>query len=208
VVLLGCSTAARRFLAEEPLLKDAYLVQGLVLVTMGFIAYFSGLKLALVIAAESVLLTVLAQQRNNILLRGGAVLTAVLSGAWVVQFGTGAWRDVFLGTSIILVMLFNGWWEHRHSEGSEPASVRQHSGFFMCLAVALTATITWHAVLPEWRAVAWTVEALLLTAAFHLLRTPPLPIFAQGLAVLAQGWWFFAFALKQPRPNWIVPATF
>jgi hypothetical protein len=83
--LLACAQLARRFLADEPLVKNSYITQGLVLVTMGFIAYFTGLKLALVLAAESVVLTVLGQQHKNLVLRIGGQASAILSAGWTVR---------------------------------------------------------------------------------------------------------------------------
>ena len=54
--LLALAGLAKKFLPAEPLAKNAYLTQGLLLVTLGFITKFAGLQLALVLGVESVVL--------------------------------------------------------------------------------------------------------------------------------------------------------
>ena len=80
--LLVLAEAARRFLAAEPLAKNAYLTQGLLLVTVGFITKYSGLQLALILAAESVVLLFAGQQRQNLVLLAGACIAAALAVGW------------------------------------------------------------------------------------------------------------------------------
>ena len=81
------------------------------------------------------------------------------------------------------------------------------TSYFVALAVGVCGVIMWHAVPEPWRAVAWMIGAVVLTAGFYALRIPELPIFSQALAVAAQGYWFLQFALRQERPAWIVPAS-
>ena len=80
--LLLLAEVARRVLAVEPLAKNAYLTQGLLLVTVGFITKYSGLQLALILAAESVVLLVTGQQRKNRVLLAGAYIAAALAVGW------------------------------------------------------------------------------------------------------------------------------
>ncbi|MCU0783669.1 MAG: DUF2339 domain-containing protein, partial [Verrucomicrobia bacterium] len=58
-VLLALAGLAKRILPDEPLAKNSYLTQGLLLVTLGFISKFAGLQLALVLGVESVTLYIL-----------------------------------------------------------------------------------------------------------------------------------------------------
>lgn len=205
--LLGAAALARRILSDEPAIKNTYLVQGLTLVTVGIIAHYSGLKLALILAAESVVLTVLGQQQKNVFVRAGGYLTAALSAAWIVATMTGSNAAVLLGSVIGAALLFNAWWEHRLDVGRGEVVFRPFSGCFAVLALGVWAVVTWHAVPADWVPVAWMIEALLLTALFYLVRVPEVPLVAQGLALAAQGFWFFEFALRQNRPHWLVPAT-
>jgi len=207
VALLVAAALARRWLASEPVVKNSYLVQGLTLVTVGFIACFTGLKLALVLAAESIALTFLGQQRANWFLRGGAYVTAALSVAWTVPFMKDLSSDLLLGWSIGTGLLFNAWWEHRHDVARGTQALRPCSGYFAALALLVWAVVTWHATPREWLPVAWMLEAVALTASFYVLRIPDVPVLAQGFAVAAQGLWFFEFALRRDKPHWLVPAA-
>ena len=205
--LLVAALLARRFIVNEPAIKNTYLVQGLTLVTVGLIAHYAGLKLALILATESFILTVLGHQQRNPFIRGGGYITAALSAAWVLIGMTSARADIALGAVIGTSFLFNAWWEQRADEKRTSAVLHPLISYFVILAVWVYGVATWRAVPENWRAVAWMVEALALTAAFYALRIPELPVFSQGLAVAAQGLWFFQFALQQGRPHWTVPAA-
>jgi hypothetical protein len=84
-VLLGLAELARRFLASEPITKNTYLTQGLVLVTVGLVAKFTGTQLALVLAAESVILFILGTLRKNIFLQTGAYISGAMSVGWGID---------------------------------------------------------------------------------------------------------------------------
>ena len=49
---------------------------------MGLISKYSGLQLALILAAESVVLLITGQQRKNQILFAGACITAALAVGW------------------------------------------------------------------------------------------------------------------------------
>lgn len=205
--LLIAAALARKILADEPVVKNAYVVQGLTLVTVGFIDYFAGMNLALVLAAESVVLTFFAQHRRSWYFRGGSFVTGALSAGWAIFAMKNVSTDLWLGSAIGVALLLNGWREHVGDKDRGESALRPGSGYFTALALAIWTVVTWHAVPGEWRAVAWMLEALLLTASFYVLRMPDVPVLAQGLAVAAQGFWFFQFALNANRPHWLVPAT-
>ena len=108
--------AARRLLAAEPLAKNAYLTQGLLLVTVGFISKYSGLQLALILAAESVVLLVTGQQRKNQVLLAGACIAAGLAVGWGMD-GMGQFDQpgLWLGLGLGALMLVNTLLAHRHT---------------------------------------------------------------------------------------------
>jgi hypothetical protein len=64
-VLLGLAALARWTLSAEPLAKNSYLTQGLLLATVGLITKFAGLKLALLLGTESVVLLTLGLLSRN-----------------------------------------------------------------------------------------------------------------------------------------------
>jgi hypothetical protein len=205
--LLGAAALGSKVLENEPAVKNAYVVQGLTLVTVGFIDYFAGMNLALVLAAESVVLTFLGRQRGSWFLRGGACITAALSIGWTLVFLKNLRPDLWIGSAIGAGMLLNAWWEHRHDAERGALALRPFSGYFTALALIAWGAVTWHATPRESLPVVWMIEAVLLTASFYVLRVPDVPVLAQGLVVAAQGLWFFEFAMRAERPHWLVPAT-
>lgn len=81
-ILLACSAAATRFLRDDPLPHRAYLIQGIVLITLAFITYFEGPTLALALAAESAALLVFSTQWRNNLLAIGSTGCVILAAAF------------------------------------------------------------------------------------------------------------------------------
>ena len=205
--LLVAALLARRFLGDEPAIKNTFLVQGLTLITVGFIAHFTGLKLALILAAESLMLTVLGQQQKNPFVRAGGYLCAALSAGWVLLKMTSNQADVALGAAVGAAFLFNAWWEHRNETNRAFSLMRPSTGYFVALAVGVCGVVLWQAVPEPWRAVALMIGAVTLTACFYGLRIPELPICSQALTLVAQGYWFFQFGLKQESLAWIVCAS-
>ena len=117
-VLLVLAEVARRVLAAEPLAKNAYLTQGLLLVTVGFITKYSGLQLALMLAAESVVLLVAAQQRKNQVLLAGSCIAAGLAVGWGI--GSIEQTDppsLWLGLGLGALMMVNTLLASRGSRG-------------------------------------------------------------------------------------------
>jgi hypothetical protein len=206
--LLMAAFAARKFLADEPVVKNAYLVQGLTLVTIGFIAYFTGLKLALMLAAESVVLTFLGRQQQNLFVRTGGYLTAGLSAGWVLTAMNGSAGDVTIGAAIAAAFLLNAWWENRHDTQRGTTSIRPFSGYFTALAVGVCGIVTWHGVPEQWRAAAWLIEAVVLAAFVYTARIPELPVFSQALALAAQAFWILQCTVQNTPLHWAVTAIF
>jgi hypothetical protein len=204
--LLGAALLARKLLPEETAVKNSYVVQGLTLVTLGFIAYFTGLHTALVLTAESVVLIFLGHQQKNYFVRAGGYITAALSTTWVCATMTTLNADVTIGAAITAAFLLNAWWENRNDAQRGSAVLRPFSGYFIALMVVVCAVTTWHATPEPWQPVAWMIEAIAFTALFYALRIPELPILSQALALAAQCYWFFQFSLRQ-HPDWNAPAT-
>jgi len=229
--LLVLAELARRVLAAEPLAKNAYLTQGLLLVTVGFISKFSGLQLALILAAQSVVLLISGQQRQNLVLRISAYISAALAVGWgmdgLQQFDRpGLWLGFGLGT----LMLVNTILVHRHTPlasrarvkaerplGAAPGTALAHAQagvfsprpqpcYFMALALAIWFAVTWDNTGRANIPLVLGAEALLLTFSYYLLGVPEIPLLSQGYAILAQVIWLEYFALEPGRlPPWWNP---
>ena len=143
-VLLALALGAKKFLPAEPLVKNAYLTQGLLLVTLGFITKFSGLQLSLVLGTESVVLYVLGSQRQSLVLKLFSFAAALLGTAWCMASlknfdSEGLWTGGGLGA----LLAFNAVWAHGQETKANPASERLESTLFTLLAFACWTTTTW-----------------------------------------------------------------
>ena len=194
VTLLALALAAKKFLSAEPLAKNSYLTQGLLLVTLGFIAKFSGLQLALVLGAESVALFLLGSQRRSPVLKSFAALAAALASGWCVaglkQFdAAGLWTGGGLGA----LLAFNAFWAHRQADEKNTALLRSEPAFFTFFACVSWLAATWINVTEEQLPLVLALEAVALTLSLHLLRVREITLLGQFFLILAQFIWLFYF---------------
>ncbi len=201
-VLLAIAGLAKKMLPAEPLAKNAYLTQGLLLVTLGFISKFAGLQLALVLGVESVVLFILGTQRPRGVLKFFAGAAALLATGWCVanlkQFDT---HGLWTGTALGALMLFNAFWAHRNDAGKNPAPLRAEPSAFTLLAFAGWLATTWFNTTAEHLPLALAAEAVALTLSIYLLRVREITLLGQLFPVLAQVAWFVQFLNATP-PWW------
>jgi uncharacterized membrane protein len=202
--LLALALAARRFLADEIAVKNAYLTQGLLLITIGFIAKLTGHTLAAVLAAESVTLLLLSEQQRNPILRAGSYLTAVMAVGWGVaemkQFDSSGLR---LGAALGALLAFNAWWTRRHDARRSGPAVRPEPAYFAALALLMWLVTTWQNTTFTSRPPVLAIEAVVLTVSYHLLKGRELALFGQGFLVLGHA--LFAWGVleqREPLPWW------
>ena len=201
-VLLVLAEVARRILAAEPLAKNAYLSQGLLLVTVGFITKYSGLQLALILAAESVVLLVTGQQRKNGVLLAGAYIAAGLAVGWGMdgmrQFdSSGLWLGAGLGG----LMMVNTIMAHRQTATNQ-ATMRAQPAYFGVLALVIWLIALWDNTRASAFSPVLAAAALLLTLSFYVLCVREIALLSQGYLVLAQLKWIFDAFTGQAPPWW------
>jgi hypothetical protein len=208
-VLLGLAALARRRFKDERVVSNAYLTQGLVLVTLGFVTYFTGVRLALILAAESVVLVVLADQWKNLILRIGAFLCAGLSAGWVVfELQPFHRTNLAFGTAVGLSLAFNAWWIRRQqSESDDKSLVRPESAYFSALALLVWLVTTWQNTHRENLPLLLAVEAAALTASIYVARVPEVTVIGQIYLFVALGIWLLDTAGPSVRPAWWKPVT-
>ncbi len=188
LVLLGW--AARRRLPEEPTVSGGYVTQGVLLITVGLIAKFTGMQLALMLGVESVTLLLLGHWRQNRWLIYGAHVVGALAVGWGID---GTRRED--GTSVLLgavlggFLAFNAFWAARQAEPEEHLPLRLSPGFFSALALIMWLVATWAYVPGVRLAPVLALEAVALTASIYLLRTRELMLLGQIPLLLAQGMW-------------------
>ena len=208
VVLLGLAALARWTLAAEPLTKNSYLTQGLLLATVGLITKFAGLKLALLLGTESVMLLTLGILRQSLILQIGAYLSGALAVGWgIASLVRDDLHGLYLGVALGALMTFNGFWSHRRSAAEDDEyPIRPVPTYFTILALASWLATTWYNTTPSNFPLALAVEALALTFSIYLLRLREMVLLGQGFLLLGQFAWLLHFILPSASPPWWNPA--
>ena len=215
MVLLALAEACRRRpRPADPRTEDAYLLQGVLLVTTGFVAYFEGWQLGLVLAAEAVTLLAAAGRRSSRLLLGCSLAAAALAFGWSVRAfvppaSAGPWVTP-LGVGVLLVGAAS---LAQRLRSTRPAGAGNWS-FGHCLDplpsyYSLLGSLVWLLLIGERivghdaQILTCTGAALALTASVYALRIKALPVYAQGFLgaafldwLLLEGSLFSADALR------------
>jgi len=208
-VLVGLAAVAEVMLSEEPLAANAYLTQGLLLVTVGFISKFAGLQLALILALESVLLLMMGQQRKNLILLIASYVAAALAVGWgmdgLKQFDT---RGLWLGIGLGSMMMVNAILTHRQLTGGSRTEnttdvLRPQPSYFTVLALATWAVVTWDNTDRDIFPLVLAAESVLLTFSIYALRVREVPLLSQGFMLVAQAAWLINWLDRSPPlPSW------
>jgi len=200
--LLALAGLAKKMLPAEPLAKNAYLTQGLLLVTLGFISKFAGLQLALVLGAESVVLFVLGSQRRSLVLKLFSFAAAVLATGWcVANLDHFDERGLWTGAGLGALLAFTAGWAHRLDAGKSAQPLRAEPAFFTLLALASWLATTWFNTTGANLPLALAAEALALTFSIYLLRVREITLLGQFFLLFAQLAWLDHF-LNQTPPWW------
>ena len=208
VVLLALAETARRLPRRlDGNTEGAYLLQGVLLVTLGFVTYFSAWQLSLVLAAQSAVLLAAAGWRRSRLLLAAAYGVGLLSFGWAMerfadQGTTGPWLPA-LSEGGFLVLA--AWWgqqllEKTGGEARETGAV----SFTSCLAPApayfsLLGLATWfwlierRVTVEAWNAPVLALAAVGLTASVYLLRVRAIALYAQFYLLAAYVGWGMAY---------------
>ena len=183
VILLGLAALARKVLPTDKPSANAYLTQGLLLVTLGFLNYYTGLKLSLVLAAESVALVTLGRQLKSRIMDGASLVAALLAIGW--GFSNIHRMDnngMLMGCALGAMMIFNAFWLRREV-GFEQSIFQPRTIFYSVLGLAIWLFTTWQNAADEWRGLVLGCESVVFILAARPLRNK----------VLNAGGWVFGF---------------
>ncbi len=222
VVLVALSEAARRLPRRlDANTEGAYLQEGVLLVTLGFVTYFSGWQLSLVLAVQSVTLLAGAGQRRSRLLLGSAYVTGLLSFAWaanrLAESGQAVSWATGLGEGGFLVLA--AWWGERllakeTAPGKQPGGglfreiLAPAPAYFSLLGLAVWLwLIERNVTTAAWIAPVFGLAAVALTASVYLLRVRAIPIYAQAYLLAAYGQWIERYGWRPAAegPPWWNP---
>jgi hypothetical protein len=192
--LLASWILARTFLAEDRLCQNAYLTQGLLLATLGFITHITGLKLSLVLATESVMLAIMGLQMKSRVMRVASMLAGFLAVFWAMGSLEPFNRvDLIKGIALGMAMLFNAFWLDR-DKTYEQSRENFRTIFYTILALGMWLFITWRNVHDEWRGAVFAAETIAFLAACRPLRNQILQYGAYVFAAVATGGEVYALA--------------
>lgn len=207
-VLLGMAELARRFLTTEPITKNTYLTQGLVLVTVGLVAKFIDRhdQLALVLAAESVTLFTLGVLRRNIFLQTGAYISGAMAVAWGIDgLERNDPRGLWLGIALGAMKAVNAFWSHWKLLWADKRELRPVTSYFTVLALAMWVATTWFNTASANFPLALTIEAVVLTASVYVVRVREFAFLGQGLMIMGLVAWLARFVFAATPPPWWNP---
>ncbi|MDB6016178.1 MAG: Membrane protein-like protein [Pedosphaera sp.] len=186
-VLLGLFGLAWWRRPEDKIFRNAYLTQGLLLVTLGFITHFTGLRLSLVLAFESVTLLVLGQQVQNRVMRIGSYITAALAVGWGLVNTQPLDRDGLISGIVVGAMLLFNAFRLRKETDYDRSVQHLPTLFFTALALLMWAGVSWQNATPHWRGLVFAVESWLLLLAARPLGNRALNFGAMIFASFAVG---------------------
>lgn len=186
--LLVLAILARRFLAEDKLSRNAYLSQGLLLVTLGFLTYYTGLRLALVLGAESVILVMLGQQWKSRVMQVGSLIAAALATGWgIATLQPFDHNGLIMGATIGGMLLFNAFWLRRETTFAQSAS-HPRIILYTLLGLAMWLVTTYHNTRSDWRGLVLACESVIFLIICRPLLNRPLNVGSFFFAALAVAW--------------------
>ncbi len=194
IVLLVLAELSRRFLAAEPLTKNIYLTQGLLLLTVGIVSKYldTPRTLALVLAAESVILFILGTLRKNTFLQTGAYISGAMAVGWGIDgVERNDTRGLWLGIMIGAFMVLNAFWSHWRMAWAYRRELRPVPAYFTALALIMWFFTTWQNTTHANIGLALGIVAIALTLSIHVLRVPEIPLLGMSYILLAQAAWAF-----------------
>jgi uncharacterized membrane protein len=204
--LLVMAELARRLLPTEPVTKNTYLTQGLVLVTVGLVSKFTGTQLALVLAAESVILFILGTLRKNIFLQTGAYISGAMSVGWGIDcLEHHNFSRLILGAALGGLMTLNACWSAWRRLWADQRELRPEPTYFTVLALIMWIATTWFNTTRASFPLALGIEATLLTVTIYFLRVREIALLGQLLLLIAHVAWVDRFANPLPAPPWWNP---
>ncbi len=210
--LLVLAVAARAVLPDEPLVRNSYLTQGLLLATVGIICHpnLAGLNLSLVLATESVTLLFTGLLRKNKVLTVGAYLAAILAVGWgmdgMMQHERhGMWLAIGLGFMMLVNTLVADWSLRKAGEEKPPRArvMRPQPAYFIVLALAVWLVATWNNAARVNFTFVLTIEAMVLILSIYLFKVPEISLLSLGYLGIAQLVWLCdAFNGVLTLPSW------
>lgn len=201
-VLLVLSALASYRNDEESSVDGAYLAQGLIAITVGIFAKFSGPQLAMILALESAALLACVRRRHGVIYEIGSGFCAIgaftFALAQINSFGSWSWS---LGAPVAALLIFNAWWIKYLRGDLQTRLITGRALAFSTLGLILAGNVVWQATPDAWRPAAFALVPLLGLAAFRV-RLAEIGFGAQFFLLFAAGLVFAQFDPLSSLPWW------
>lgn len=212
VVLLALAEACRRLpRPADPKTEDAYLLQGVALVTTGLVAYFDGWQLGMVLAIQALMLLAAADRRANVWLLGGSMVNGLLAfvralRSFMDEFVHGGWLTPLAVGGFLVAAAFLA----QRSRNRPTVAASAGAAFRRALEptpayFSLLGCAVWFILVGDQAPgtnsgiLLFVGAALVLTALVYFLRIGALPVYAQ-VFLAAGGLIWGSATLSQPGP--------
>ena len=206
--LLALAEVARRRRPDDLSLDGAYLVQGLVLVTVGLIAKITGPALALTLAAESALLL------GGVRLRHGRIFQIMATlAAWCAFLqcfrpfvlaspnAAASWR--LIEGAVAAILIFDCWWVKQRRNTLAARQFEFSGAVFAVPGLWLVGDLLRLEVPDAWAPAAFAGVAIACTASFYLLNLPEVTFLGQlFLGVSIATWAALDYGPGPIQPWW------
>jgi uncharacterized membrane protein len=187
-ILVALAALTWRVLAGDKLARNAYLTQGLLLVTLGFLTHLAGLKLSLVLGVESVILLMLGQQLKSHVMQAGSLISAALAiGYATITIGPFERDGLITGSAVGALMLWNAFLLRRETNFDQ-SPMHPRILFYTVLGLVIWLVTTWQNLTPDWRGLAVAGESVALLLAARPLANRVLVLGAYVFAGIALIW--------------------
>lgn len=204
-VQIGLSALAFRYLEKETEVHGGLLTQGLLLITLGLVVKFSGMSLALMLAAESVALLITGYRLNLLILRIGAYVTAALSVGFCLPHITPFHLpDLVKAVSVGAAMLYCGCVARKQIADEESSEADGRLFFWSAAVWLITLVTTWQNMDALHRPIGFALLALLLAHTYGLLRIKELVVMGQLYLAFGQLLWLESYLSQKSLPAWLL----
>src|SRR5579884_1285351 len=190
-VLIALAALARQLLAKDALAQNAYLTQGLLLVTLGFLTKLAGLKLGLVLAVESAILLSLGQLLKSRVMQAGSIITAALAAGWIVFTLQAFDRDGLLAAIAVGAMMLWNAFSLRKRTTYEQSVTHARTVIYTALALLVWTYAMWQNCNSDWRGLALACESVAFLLAARPLGNQVLRFGSIACACVVVGWEIF-----------------
>jgi hypothetical protein len=205
LLLLAASVAAKVLRADEPDVAEAYLGQGIALLTAGIVVVYTGLSRGVLLAMETLFLGAAGAFSRNVLLRGAAATVAFFAALFLIkEIAVDAHYPWLLGVGGALIMRINAWWAQRdfRDDPHRRDRIVLTSAYYCVLALGLVFTAMYTELSDSMLPPALAIVALGLTLSIYLVPLYESPPTAQTFLLAAQGFALFPVETGEPMPWW------